>query len=97
MSRRALRVVCSFSLLLPLAAHEGGHKNLKPTKASRDLALSRRKLGAAKKNIAGQGAYQCCVKPSCDLCVRVNGSCACAANVVKGLGACGECYAGGTC
>src|ERR1051325_1956619 len=77
-----------------LAAHEGGHKDLNPTKADRDLALARKKLHAAKRKVAERGAYQCCVKPSCDLCARTHGTCDCAHNVAKGMGACGECVAG---
>lgn len=82
--------------LLPalLHGHEGGVKNLKPTKAQRDLKTARRSLNTAKKNLAAQGRYTCCVKPACDLCAVTQGSCMCAANVAKGLGACGECYAG---
>ena len=48
----------------------------------------------AKKTLQSKGGYACCVKPSCDLCLRKNGSCACASNVARGLGACGECMAG---
>jgi len=77
-----------------LLGHEGGVRNPKPTKARADLKLSERKMAAAKKKLAAQGRYNCCVKPSCSLCARVNGSCNCAVNVAKGLGACGECYGG---
>ena len=84
---------CGLLLSGALVAHEGGHKDLQPTKADRDLKLARQKLKAAKKKIAAQGGYRCCVKPSCDLCARTTGTCDCASNVAKGLGACGECYA----
>lgn len=79
---------------LAIEAHEGGRRNLKPTKAEKDLQQAKRQLAAAKKKIESQGRYACCVKPSCDLCLRTKGSCACAANVKRGLGACGECLAG---
>jgi len=77
-----------------LSGHEGGRKNTKPTKAEADLRVAQAKLAAAKKAVQSKGRYACCVKPSCDLCLRKNGSCACAANVARGLGACGECMAG---
>ncbi|HMC58543.1 MAG TPA: hypothetical protein VKJ01_05070, partial [Candidatus Solibacter sp.] len=69
-------------------------KDAKPTKAQRDLDRSRAALSAAKRKLAAQGRYGCCMKPSCDLCARVNGSCNCAQNVKEGKGGCGECYAG---
>jgi hypothetical protein len=75
-------------------AHEGGRKNTKPTKAEADLRAAKAKLAAAKKDLQAKGRHACCVKPACDLCMRRNGSCACAANVARGLGACGECMAG---
>jgi hypothetical protein len=82
------------AIAVALHAHEGGQRNLKPTKASKDLKEAKEKMAAAKKKLAEQGHYSCCVRPSCNLCARVNGGCNCAANVAKGLGACGECYAG---
>jgi len=77
-----------------LFGHEGGKKNTTPTKAEADLRTAAAKLATAKKTLQAKGRYACCVKPSCDLCLRKNGSCACAANVARGLGACGECLAG---
>jgi len=84
-------VLCA---LLPAFAHEGGKKPQTPTKAKADLERSRKKLDEAKKKLAAQGRYTCCVKPSCDLCARTTGSCNCARNVAAGLGACGECQGG---
>ena len=68
--------------------------SLKPTAAAGDLKRAREALDAAKRKLAARGRYACCVKPSCNLCARVNGSCNCAANVAAGKGACGECYGG---
>jgi hypothetical protein len=79
---------------LAAVAHEGGHKNLGPTKAAPDLERARNAMAAAKRKLAAGGRYSCCVKPSCSLCARVNGSCDCAANVRAGRGACGECLGG---
>jgi hypothetical protein len=69
-------------------------KNAKPSRAMADLDRSRRALSAAKRKLAAAGRYACCIKPSCELCARVNGSCNCARNVREGKGSCGECYAG---
>ena len=90
--KRLPRLLIAGALLLQ--AHEGGRQNLKPTKAQADLKIARRQMDAAKKKLAAQGRYSCCVKPACDLCARVNGSCACAGNVASGKGACGDCYGG---
>jgi hypothetical protein len=81
-------------IALTLAAHETGRRNVRPSKASRDLKAARRALDQAKNKLAAQGRYSCCVKPSCDLCARATGSCACAVNAAKGAGVCGECYGG---
>jgi hypothetical protein len=75
-------------------AHESGHKNLGPTKAAADLKLARNAMESAKRKLTADGRYSCCVRPSCSLCARVNGSCNCAANVQAGRGACGECLGG---
>ncbi|MEO8026489.1 MAG: hypothetical protein ABI823_08445 [Bryobacteraceae bacterium] len=92
--RTTLLLVCAALLSGPSFAHEGPKKKQKPTKAQADLDRARAKLDAAKKQLAKQGRYSCCVKPSCDLCARTTGSCNCARNVAAGKGACGECYAG---
>jgi hypothetical protein len=89
--RALLAILVAGSVLL---AHEGGRKNTTPTKADSDLKTAKAKLAAAKKTLQAKGRYACCVKPSCDLCLRKNGSCTCASNVMRGLGACGECMAG---
>jgi hypothetical protein len=76
-------------------AHEGDRaKKLPKSKAAADIKLARKKLAAAKKKLAAAGRYSCCVAPGCDLCLRVNGSCECAANLAAGKGACGECVGG---
>ncbi len=88
------KAVVWLAAAMVLLAHEGGRRNTTPTKAEKDLQTAKKKLAAAKKTLTAKGRYACCVKPSCDLCLRKNGSCACAANVARGLGACGECMAG---
>ena len=85
----AIAVACAILAL----AHEG-MRTMGPTKAARDLKLARAAMDAAKRKLAAQGRYACCVRPGCNLCARVNGSCNCAANVKAGRGSCGECYGG---
>ncbi len=92
--RRVLFSLCLLAFSWEAWAHEGTPKNQKPTQAKRDLDRARKSLDAAKKDLAARGRYSCCTKPSCDLCARTNGSCACAKNVAAGRGSCGECYAG---
>ena len=92
--RRLIGLALLAALPATLPAHENGLKNRKPTKAQVDLADARKKLDLAKKKLSTAGVYKCCVKPGCDLCLRVNGSCHCAANVAAGKGACGECFMG---
>lgn len=77
--------------VLCLAHHK---QSAVPTKAQPDLDRSAAALAAAKRKLTVQGRYECCTRPSCNLCARVNGSCNCAQNVREGKGSCGECYAG---
>jgi hypothetical protein len=97
---RRLCVLCAFAavmtsaLAVPAGAHEGGRKKPPPPAAKRDLETARQSLDSAKKKLAADGKYACCVKPACDLCARTAGSCACAANLLSGKGVCGECQGG---
>jgi hypothetical protein len=91
MRKRPLAIGLACAVLA--LAHEG-MRQMGPTKAAADLKLAREAMAAAKRKLTAQGRYACCVRPSCSLCARVNGSCNCAANVKAGKGACGECYGG---
>jgi len=95
-SRRSLRILVAAVTFLTSGAwaHEGDKKPKKPSAASAELKAARAKLDDAKKKLAAQGKYSCCLKKSCDICARQNGSCNCAANVAAGKGACGECQEG---
>jgi hypothetical protein len=95
-----LLAVLSISLLLsallvtPALAHDPKKLKRKPTKAAPALKEARRKMDAAKQKLAAAGNYDCCIKPSCDLCARTGGKCDCASSVAAGKGACGECLEG---
>jgi hypothetical protein len=86
-------VVMSAACASAAVAHEGSRKRLPKTKAAADLKAARRGLDSAKAKLAASGGYSCCVKPSCDMCLRTRGACTCAADVAAGKGACGECHA----
>jgi hypothetical protein len=81
-------------LAAPSHAHDPKRRNRKPTKAAPALKEARQKMDAAKATMAEKGKYDCCVKPSCDMCARTHGACACGSNVADGKGACGECMEG---
>ncbi len=76
------------------SAHDPQNRKLPPSKATAELKAARADMDAAKRKLADEGLYSCCMKPSCDLCARTNGSCICAANLAAGLGTCGECLEG---
>ncbi|MEP7271274.1 MAG: hypothetical protein ABI882_07195 [Acidobacteriota bacterium] len=83
-------------LLVPVAilAHDPRRKNPKPSKATPAIKAARAKMDAAKAKMAAAGKYDCCIKPTCDMCARNGGTCECAASVAAGRGACGECLEG---
>src|SRR5215471_1694687 len=82
------------ALAVALLSHEGPKKPLKPTKAKAQLDQAKKQLDRARKQAAAKGAYACCVKPGCSLCLLTEGSCSCAAKAATGLGVCGECVGG---
>ncbi len=86
------------ALLFALASVAHGHdprrRNTKPTKARASLKAARAKMDKAKEKLAAAGKYDCCIKPTCDMCAREGGVCECAASVAAGKGSCGECLEG---
>jgi hypothetical protein len=90
-----LTVAVLVSLLaIDSQAHDPKRRARKPTKASPQLKEGRSKMDAAKAKLAKEGKYNCCTKPSCDMCARTAGKCECAKHVAAGHGACGECLEG---
>ena len=51
-------------------------------------------LGAAKRQLAQDGKYNCCIKDPCDRCALDHQSCPCADDVKAGKAVCPDCYAG---
>ena len=82
------------ALAMAALAHEGPKKPQKPTKAKADLDQTKKQLDGARKELATQGNFACCVKPGCSLCLLTEGSCSCADKAGKGEGVCGECFGG---
>jgi hypothetical protein len=75
--------------------------NLPPSTSGPALKQARGLMDAAKRQLAAQGKYSCCIKAptgaktmGCDLCAKENGSCRCGINLAAGKGVCGECLAG---
>jgi hypothetical protein len=90
--RRLVSVALFAALLLP--AHTGAKKNTKPTTAEATLKKTEKMRDAALMKRKQSGRYACCMKKACDICLTRHGSCACAVNLAKGKGVCGQCLAG---
>ena len=90
----SLSLLLSTFFAISALAHDPKKRKRRPTKAAPALKEARRKMDAAKQKLATAGNYDCCIKPSCDLCARTGGKCDCAASVAAGKGACGECLEG---
>ncbi|WP_395092641.1 hypothetical protein [Armatimonas sp.] len=103
--RRVFLLLMALALVGPALAHppKGGKRG--PTKAAPFLkqALAAKKKGdtkayevamlAAKKILAEEGRYSCCMKGGCDECA-VEGNCGCGANLFEKKGVCKTCLAG---
>ncbi len=59
-----------------------------------DLDKIRADLKAAKRNLAREGKYSCCIAPSCDFCALTAGECPCGDNLAEGKPVCHECKGG---
>jgi len=58
------------------------------------LSQARALLDGAKKMLAADGKYNCCMKEPCDECALGHQSCRCAENLKAGKGVCSQCYGG---
>lgn len=61
---------------------------------NKDLDKVRSELGEAKKKLAREDNYSCCISPSCNFCALAMNMCPCGNNVSKGDPVCGECKGG---
>ena len=58
------------------------------------IQQARSLLVEAKKELAQDGKYNCCIKDPCDQCALDHQSCPCADDVKAGKAICPDCYAG---
>ncbi|WP_309719465.1 hypothetical protein [Armatimonas sp.] len=104
--RRVFALLLTLLLASPVLAHPPtGRKKLGPSKATPILkqALDAKKKGdlrgyesailAAKKVLAEEGRFACCIKGGCAECA-LEGSCGCATNLFEKKGVCKTCLEG---
>ena len=104
--KRVLALLLTLLLVSPVLAHPPkGSKKLGPSKAAPILkkAMEAQKKGdtktydalmlEAKKILASEGRYGCCIKGGCDECAK-EGNCGCGANLFEKKGVCKTCLAG---
>ena len=57
--------------------------------------MNRQERNDYKEELAKTGFYDCCIKPTCNMCLYDEaGQCPCAGLIKKGDGVCGECHKG---
>src|SRR3989304_4736274 len=62
--------------------------------ASGMVSQARSLLDGAKKLLAADGKYGCCMKEPCDECALGHQNCKCAEDLKAGKGVCSQCYGG---
>ena len=79
-----------------LVPREEGKEQMSSGESSpKDKILrARTMLNEAKKTLAQDGKYNCCIKDSCDRCALDHQSCPCGDEVKAGNAVCPDCYAG---
>lgn len=75
----------------PDSTSDGSDLQTPPT---RGLDFVRAELASIKEELAEEGNYKCCIRPTCNYCALGHGSCPCATDLQEGRGVCGECYGG---
>ncbi|MBI1807379.1 MAG: hypothetical protein HYR76_10050 [Ignavibacteria bacterium] len=74
--------------------HEAIAQKEEPKTGAMLIAEGKEKLTEAKKKLAQEDKYDCCIEDDCDYCALHEGSCSCASDLKKGDHVCLECYAG---
>ncbi len=64
------------------------------TPAKEKIRQAHTLLDEAKRELAQDGKYNCCIKDPCDRCALDHQSCPCGDEVKKGKAVCPDCYAG---
>ena len=87
---------CGMSLVLreekDKAKHD--HEASENSTANEKISQARSLLAEAKKELAEDWKYNCCIKDPCDRCALDHQSCSCAHEVKAGNAVCSDCYAG---
>ncbi len=71
-------------------SQKSGDNSAAPEKIRKARSL----LADAKRELAREGKYDCCIKDPCDRCALDHQSCPCADDVKEGKAVCPDCYAG---
>ena len=72
----------------------GDHQTVENSAAKDKIEQARSLLAGAKKDLAQDGKYNCCIKDPWDRCALDHQSCPCADDVKVGKSVCPDCYAG---
>jgi hypothetical protein len=87
---------CGMNLVVREDKAAGSEKQVKSVGGSVDdkVDQARTLLDGAKKELAHEGKYKCCIMPKCDECLLGHQNCLCATNLKAGKGVCSQCYGG---
>ncbi len=66
----------------------------KANQSKSDIIGIHKQLEKVKTDLAKEGKYSCCIKPSCDFCAMTMVMCPCGMNLSKDKPVCPECLAG---
>lgn len=87
---------CGMELVLGEERGKTTHNNHRSGNSTANDKIDQVKslLTEAKKELAQDGEYNCCIKDPCDKCALDHQSCPCADEVKSGKPVCADCYAG---
>ncbi len=88
---------CGMALVLreeKKKAADDPQTSLESSSAKEKIQQAQSLLADAKKELAQDGKYNCCIKDPCDRCALDHQSCLCAEDVKAGKSVCPDCYAG---
>ena len=85
---------CGMNLVLREDKAKPDHQTSENPRADDKIGQAKSLLAEAKKELAQDGKYNCCIKDPCDRCVLDHQSCPCADEVKAGKSVCPDCYAG---
>lgn len=83
--------ICVFSQS-PVPSSSSNARHVQTTKEK--VREAKRLMLDAKKQLAREGKYSCCIQDPCNQCLLDHQSCPCESNVKTGKPVCSECYGG---